>query len=134
LFHFQRRSILRVKRMIGRSAVLTIFLAGLAGLAFVCGAAAGQYNCEVPVAVLCQGCATDVSIALQAHGECRVSFNPASTATAAQLTGAINLRIWAPNTPSAPAFRRKVAYRSPVAPPPRARGACFLFNGQQYCE
>lgn len=63
--------------MIGRSAVLTIFLAGLAGLAFVCGAAAGQYNCEVPVAVLCQGCATDVTIALQARGRCRVSFNPA---------------------------------------------------------
>lgn len=108
--------------MTGCSAlrVWTIFLAGLGSLAFVHGAAAGQYNCEVPVAVLCQGCATDVSIALQAHGECRVSFNPASTATAAQLTGAINLRIWAPNPPSAPAFRRKVAYRSHVAPPPRA--------------
>ena len=114
--------------------VWTIFLAGFGSLAFVDGAVAGQYNCKVPAAVLCQGCSTDVRIALQAHGECRVSFNPASTATAAQLTGAVNLRIWVPNPPPAPAFRRKAAYRSHVAPPTPARGACFLFNEQQYCE
>jgi hypothetical protein len=122
--------------MIGRrvSRTWSVVLIGLAGFAFARGAAAGQYNCEVPVSVLCPGCATGVSIALQAHGGCRVSFNPTSSAAAAQLTGAINLRIWAPNPPSAPAFRRKVAYRSQVAPPPRTRVACFLFNGQQYCE
>jgi hypothetical protein len=123
--------------MTGRSAigVLTSFLLGLAGFALVRGAAAGQYNCEVPVAVLCQGCATDVSIALQADGGCRVSFNPASAAQGAQLAGAVSFRIWAPNAPSAPAFRRRVAYRNRVAASrPSSRGACFTFNGQQYCE
>jgi hypothetical protein len=105
----------------------------LIGLAFAGDAAAGQYSCKVPVAVLCQGCATDVTIALQAHGGCRVSFNTTSM-EATQLAGAISFRIWTPTAPEAPAFRHRVSYRSRLAAPPRARGACFLFNGQQYCE
>jgi hypothetical protein len=123
--------------MIGRSAtsVWSVLLAGLAGLAFVCGAAAGQYNCEVPVAVLCQGCATDVSIALQSRGGCRVSFTPASTAAASQLTGAVSFRIWTPNASSVAAFRHKVAYRGRVASSRSSpKESCFSFNGQQYCE
>jgi hypothetical protein len=120
--------------MTGRS-VLVSMLGAVCGLAVVHDAEAGQYNCEVPVAVLCQGCATDASIALQLHGGCRVSFNPAPTARATQLTGAVSLRIWTPNPLSAAAFRRKVAYRSPVAASrPSSRGTCFSFNGQQYCE
>jgi catalase (peroxidase I) len=107
-----------------------VFLVGLIGFAFMHDAAAGQYNCEVPVAVLCQGCATGVSIALQAHGGCRVSFNPASTAAAAQFTGTVSFRIL---TPTATAFR-KVSYRNRIAPPPSPRGSCFSFNGHQYCE
>jgi hypothetical protein len=103
----------------------------LAGFAFAGDAAAGQYTCEVPIAVLCQGCATGVSIRLDRNGGCRVAFNPTSSVAAAGLTGSVSFRILAP---SAPAFPRRVSYRSHVAPLPRARGACFLFNGQQYCE
>ena len=51
--------------MTGRSVwVWVAMLGAVCGLAVVRDAEAGQYNCEVPVAVLCQGCATDVSIAL----------------------------------------------------------------------
>jgi hypothetical protein len=123
--------------MIGRPVfwLWRSLLVGLAGLAFVRGAPAGQYNCEVPVAVLCQGCATDVSISLQARGGCRVSFTPASSAAAAQLAGAVSFRISTPSTPNAPAFRRRASYRTHVAASPQSsNGACFSFNGQQYCE
>jgi hypothetical protein len=119
--------------MIGGRAVVRLRsfgLIGFAGFAFAGDAAAGQYACEVPIAVLCQGCATGVSITLEALGGCRVAFNPTSVA-AAGLTGSVSFRI---SAPSAPAFPRRVSYRSRVTASPRAGGACFLFNGQQYCE
>jgi hypothetical protein len=122
--------------MIGRSVwVWAGMLRALSGLAFMGDAEAGQYTCEVPVAVLCQGCATDISIALQARGGCRVSFTPAPTAAAAQLSGAVSVRIWTPNAPNAAAYRHKVAYRGRVASSrPSSKESCFSFNGQQYCE
>jgi hypothetical protein len=107
----------------------------LAGFAFAGDAAAGQYTCEVPIAVLCQGCATGVSIRLDRNGGCRVSFNPTSSAAAPVLAGAVPLRILTPTAPRVPAFRRRIAYGSRVGTKqPSLRGACFTFNGQEYCE
>jgi hypothetical protein len=116
----------------GRSAGWLTIVVSLLSLAFASRAAAGQYSCQVPASVLCPGCSTDVAIALQRGGGCRVSFSPVPAGPGAHPTGTVNLRIV---TPAAAAPRRKVVRRSWVAASQASpKAACFAFNGQQYCE
>ena len=107
-------------------------LAALAGL-IPADAGAGQYACQVPLAVLCPGCAAAVTIALDPRGGCRVSFTPAPGAASSSVSGVVTLQIETP--PPAPP-RRGVYSRARHAARPlqSSRGACFLFNGHQYCE
>ena len=106
-------------------------LAGLGSLA-ADNAGAAQYVCHVPLSVLCQDCATDVTIALQPRGGCRVSFSPAAGTPSPAVSGAVTLQIQTP----APPVRHGVYARArrAAAPPPSSRGSCFEFNGHQYCE
>jgi hypothetical protein len=108
-------------------------LAGLGSLAGAGAAGAAQYACRVPLAVLCQGCAGDVTIALQPRGGCRVSFSPAPGGAVQPVSGAITLQI---QTPSAQFTRRGASsrQRSAAKPLQPSRGACFVFNDRQYCE
>ena len=120
----------------GRPAVWLTIVAGLWSLACAGRAAAGQYSCQVPASVLCQGCSTDVAIALQPGGGCRVSFSPAPAWATARPSETVSLRIVTPAAPAPRAApRRRVAWRSRVAASqPSPKAACFIFNGQQYCE
>jgi len=109
-----------------------MIVAALSSLAFAGRAGAGQYSCQIPASVLCRGCSMDVAIALQPGGGCRVSFSPANAWAGAHPSATVSLRIV---TPAALAPRRKVAWRSRVAASqPSPKPACFVFNGQQYCE
>ena len=97
-------------RAFGRPAVWLTIVAGLWSLACAGRAAAGQYSCQVPASVLCQGCSTDVAITLQPGGGCRVSFSPAPAWATARPSGTVSLRIV---TPAAPAPERRPGARSP---------------------
>jgi hypothetical protein len=113
-----------------------IALAALGGFATPVGAEAGQYSCQIPAALLCEGCARNIEISLLPGGVCRVSFNAASAAAgandAAVPVGKVDIRIQTPPSPP----RRMAAYTRPrVALARRSSGrSCFLFNGHEYCE
>jgi hypothetical protein len=88
------------------------------------------YVCQVPRALLCKGCARDISIALALDGACRVSFTPGEQMGRARRSPPLRLVV---KTQSGLARRAHVfstaahAYALPS-------GRCFLFNGSQYCE
>jgi hypothetical protein len=115
----------------GRRIALGL-VAGIASLLGMQAAAAAQYACKVPLAVLCPGCATDVRIALQPDGGCRVDFTPSSVGASASAAGSVTLQIQSPQ----PTYRRGVYARARrlAATAPVARGGCFVFNGRHYCE
>lgn len=117
-----------LERKVGLGLVL-----GLGSLTAAGEADAAQYACQVPLAVLCQGCATDVTVTLQPRGGCRVSFSPAPGAASPAVSGAVTLQI---QTPAAPQARRGVYSRAHYAARPLqpSRGACFAFNSHEYCE
>ena len=108
------------------------FLGGLGSLAPADRADAGQYSCQVPLAVLCPGCATNVTITLQPRGSCRVSFSPATGGASPPPSGAVTLQIETP----APQGRRGVFSRARHAGRllQTSGRPCFTFNGNQYCE
>jgi hypothetical protein len=116
----------------GRPTVCLTIVFALWSLALPSRAPAGQYSCKVPASVLCPGCSTDVAIALQLGGGCRVSFSTAPAWATAHPSGTVTLRIV---TPAAPAPRRGIGRRSGIAAAqPTPKAACFVFNARQYCE
>jgi hypothetical protein len=116
----------------GRPTVWLAIVFGLPSLALPSRAPAGQYSCQVPASVLCPGCSTDVAIAIQPGGGCRVSFSTAPLLATAHPSGTVTLRIV---TPAALAPRRGIGRRSHIAAAqPTPKAACFVFNGQHYCE
>jgi hypothetical protein len=104
------------------------------GVSISSAAEAGQYTCQVPVAVICQGCSKHVVISLQPGGGCRVSFNPLPEESQRHAAGAVDLQIQTPPARLAP--RGRTAYRNRLVLGSRqpSNHACFVFNGQQYCE
>ena len=95
-------------------------------------AAAAQYRCKIPLAVLCPGCASDVTISLQPRGECRVSFTPLLGGAAQPLSGAVTFQI---RTPAPTYVRHGIFLRARRAVPLKpANHSCFVFNDRQYCE
>ena len=70
-----------------------VTLGGFAGLAAADRVDAAQYGCQVPLAVLCPGCAANVTITLQPRGGCRVSFSPAPSGASPPPSGAVTLQI-----------------------------------------
>lgn len=116
--------------------VRLVALAMLGGFATPIGAEAGQYSCQIPAALLCEGCAKSIEISLQPGGGCRVSFDPPSApaSSAAAPAGKVDIEIQTPPAPSRPV--RVAVYRRPrvALPRPWPRRSCFEFNGREYCE
>ena len=89
-------------------------------------AQAGDYVCNIPHALLCDGCASQVSITLVQGGTCRISFTPAAAGAPAGATS-FSFHVL---TPAVVAARPRPAAAAPAAPSSK----CFVFNGNQYCE
>jgi hypothetical protein len=99
-------------------------------LALVSWAPAGAraYTCNVPRAMLCEGCAHDIVITLTAAGGCRVSFTPADGASPSGRVLPLRFEVIAP---LARTLRPRLARPISVTP---AATRCFSFNGNNYCE
>jgi hypothetical protein len=96
-----------------------------------------EYSCRVPRALLCMGCASQIAIALQPGGGCRISFSPMGSPAADSGQDQLDFRVSAPTTAIArvPAQRRLSIGRRQVAfarQTPIER--CFVFKAQKYCE
>jgi hypothetical protein len=108
-------------------------------------AMAGAYSCRVPRAILCEGCAKQIAIALLGDGSCRISFAPpagADAPSAAPLPGELNIEVEvapAPK-PKAAAIRRSARWpranrvAAGLARPRAPEARCFVFNEHRYCE
>ena len=113
---------------------LFALLIGAAALAAPADAA--QYTCRVPRALLCEGCAQQIAISLQADGGCRISFTPGAGAAASGGAAASSQLEF--QVQSAPVYvaPHVAAYRprrfASTRPAPKSR--CFIFNANEYCE
>ena len=119
------------------SLLVASFLLALAAGAPAASAGA-LYSCSVPRALLCEGCASQVTITLLPGGSCRVSFTPSAAPPAASPAGAsaFTFEVQPPVATTNVYRRRVVAYAHPY---PAAVGGgalsrCFVFNGNRYCE
>jgi len=94
-----------------------------------------EYSCRVPRALLCEGWANHIAIALQANGACRISFSPDTVATHEPSPSAEPIKFTVDVPPVVVAPRRAnwrahyVGLARPAAAP-----HCFVFDAQQYCE
>jgi hypothetical protein len=96
-------------------------------------AKSAEYSCFVPRALLCEGCARELEVAIQPGGACRVSFVTPSGVAPAGPVGNLELRVrLAPVVAYNPSliFRQRRITARVAARGPR----CFVFNGSQYCE
>ena len=103
--------------MSGRAAVVAL-------LACLAPAAAQAASCEIPRALLCEGCASAITVTITPAGACRIAFTPGG--------GAGPLRLQVQTAP----WRRVVAAASPRPPVWRAAPGqrCFIAGMRQYCE
>lgn len=107
---------------------LTLVLAVVSMLGAAGHAKAGAYSCDVPRALLCQGCAQALSISLAPDGSCRITFTPSGEASPSAQALPFRFEVF---TPAPRPLRARVAWRPR---PPASSGKCFVFNGNQYCE
>jgi hypothetical protein len=112
--------------------------AGVAAVLLMAAPAkSSEYSCRVPRALLCEGCASHIAIALQANGACRISFSPDAVATHEPSPAAapIEFTVDVPPAPVVVAPRR-ASWRAHYVglARPAAAAHCFVFNAQQYCE
>jgi hypothetical protein len=93
-----------------------------------------EYFCDVPRALLCDGCASHIAIALQPGGACRISFSPASVnlQTPSHEPERVEFQVQAPQP-----VQRHIAFRrqqTAVFAKPSPSRRCFVFNAAEYCE
>lgn len=110
-----------------RSLPIRAALAGasLAAVAFALVGPARAAVCEIPRALLCPGCASDIRVLVTPAGHCRVSFTPGGSEAPLRLTV----------TTSPPA--RRLARAAPASPRlwrPGLSERCFTAGGRRYCE
>jgi hypothetical protein len=120
-----------------REAAISIVAALLAALGVTAAASpalSGSYVCNVPRALLCEGCASQMTITLVRGGGCRVAFTPGAPGGAPAAQTPFNFVVQTPAvaTQRPYAVKRVSAAQAPAAAAPRGR--CFVFNGNQYCE
>ncbi len=99
-------------------------------------AKAGAYLCRVPRAVLCEGCASQIAIALQSGGGCRISFTPSATPatpTPARAYDAFEFRVETAPIAAPKHWRGRRAPRVALVRP-ATNPRCFVFGGNEYCE
>ena len=116
-----------------RATILTVAALAAALVSIVPNslAWAGGYVCNIPRALLCDGCASQIAITLVRGGTCRVSFAPVAPATAP--TSATSFSFYV-QTPAISAEPRPVAKARPPAATAAPRSKCFIFKNNQYCE
>lgn len=93
--------------------------------------ASARVTCNIPRALLCEGCARDLTITLRG-GRCHVGFNASEPTSASRDSGSLTVHVdHAPPDGLKPRKPRKsrVAARQ-SAPAER----CFIFNGRRFCE
>jgi hypothetical protein len=111
-------------------------IASAAGsLSLVSPAWPSEYRCDIPRALLCEGCASHIAIALQSGGNCRVSFTPANVSLQTPSHGPEQLEFQVESAPQ-PAYRRPAARRQQGTRFAKSLSArrCFVFNASEYCE
>jgi hypothetical protein len=117
----------RQSRAILAGAIAAVFLASPAW--------STEYLCEVPRALLCDGCASHIAIALQPGGNCRISFTPASVdpQTPSHESERVEFQVQLAPQPiqHRVAFRRQQTAVFAKSSPSRR---CFVFNASEYCE
>jgi hypothetical protein len=112
----------------------------LSGMADVATAApSASYACNVPRALLCEGCASQIQVTLLPGGACRVSFTTPATSSGGAPVGqeAISFHIEAPVVRMGAMRRRPAPWRLAAAQrrrPVPVQARCFHFNGNEYCE
>ncbi|MBL8588763.1 MAG: hypothetical protein JNK46_09565 [Methylobacteriaceae bacterium] len=99
--------------------------AATAALLLAAGAAQAAV-CDIPRALLCEGCASAIRVAVTPGGQCRITFTPGGTAQSLRLD---IVREAAPRRAASQRWRRPVAAR--LAP---AGGRCFVAADRRYCE
>ena len=118
---------------IRRAAILTVAALGAALGSTVPAslARAGDYVCNIPRALLCDGCASQVAITLVRGGTCRISFTPVAPGIAPTSATAFSFYV---QTPAVGAEPRPAARPRQPAATAAPRSKCFVFNNNQYCE
>jgi hypothetical protein len=111
-------------------------------------AEAGPYICDVPRALICEGCAEQISISLLPNGRCRISFTPtenATTPTVSPSSASTFVFSVVPGRAMAPTrLQRMILKAKPHTGFWRRRDLrpqinsvdthCFVFNANRYCE
>ena len=127
----QRQLILRVKLM-AKKFIVAALLAFLAPSGI---ADAGEVMCNVPRALLCDGCASAIVVSFTPAGTCRIAFTPGTSAPTSEGIVPVTFVFDAPpqtrwlSRPKAP-----LAQPAPFTPPAGGRDRCLVFNGYRYCE
>jgi len=132
--------------MTARIGPIVLFLLGAVVLAQTPGASAGEaraYSCDVPRALLCEGCASEIMISLLADGRCRVGFTSSAAPVTAPAVGEERFSFRVDVAPPYVVSRRPTSgywragltvHRRPLAALTSPRARCFVFNGNSYCE
>jgi hypothetical protein len=92
-------------------------------------ASAGTAVCNVPRALLCDGCATTIVVRITPRYGCRVTFTPGTAAPASEGVVPMTFVFGAPSERGG-----TKRLRAALAPDVAGRGRCLVFNGNQYCE
>ncbi len=118
---------------IRRAAILTVAALGAALGSTVPAslARAGDYVCNIPRALLCDGCASQVEVTLVRGGTCRISFTPVAPGIAPTSATAFSFHVQTPAVGGAPRVAARPRQPAATAAP---RQKCFIFNNNQYCE
>ncbi|MET0605922.1 MAG: hypothetical protein ABWZ80_05665 [Beijerinckiaceae bacterium] len=106
----------------------------ITGAAILAPSIADARVCQVPRALLCDGCSERLTITLMRSGRCVVSALPGrgqSTAASPYLTVRVNVAPVAP-TLRKRSIRRQTAESTVAFGPIGSR--CFIFRDRRYCE
>jgi hypothetical protein len=107
----------------------------LAGLAALSAGAADARTCQIPRALLCEGCADQLTITLARNGRCIVSFSPLSSPSTSATDGRLTVRIIvAPRIHTARRRSLRRHFAQPTVAIAPAGPRCFIFNERRYCE
>jgi hypothetical protein len=110
-------------------AKLVIALAIIAFGATLKSANAATAYCNLPRALLCEGCASGIVVTLTPGGSCRVAFTPGTAGPTSEGAVPVTFVFSAP-------WRARQTRHLTTRPSPTVSGSsrCLVYNGNQYCE
>jgi hypothetical protein len=92
-------------------------------------AEAGSVVCNLPRALLCEGCASGIVVSFTPANGCRIAFTPGTAAPASEGVVPMTFVFGAPSNSG---WTKRL--RAAPAPAVTGRDRCLVFNGNQYCE